>query len=171
MVAAVELYLDQPATRRIRLLWNALGEAGVPTLRDYLQGRHRPHVSLTGAPALDPAACAAALDGFEVAAPLRLSFQYTGVFVGRALFLGPSPTAELLAHHAAVWERLTAAGVPMSPLYAPGAWVPHCTLSMRVPRPVITEALRHCLEYLPIEATVVGAAVVDHARDQLTPLK
>jgi hypothetical protein len=54
--------------------------------------------------------------------------------------------------------------VALSPLYAPGTWIPHCTVSMRVPRPVLTEAARLCLETLPIEATVTGAAVADHAR-------
>ena len=34
-----------------------------------------------------------------------------------------------------------------------------------MPRPILTEALRRCLEVLPIEATVTRAAVVDYARD------
>jgi hypothetical protein len=57
------------------------------------------------------------------------------------------------------------AGVAVSPLYAPGAWVPHCTVSMRVPRPVLTQAMRLCLETLPIGATFTAAAVADHAKD------
>jgi hypothetical protein len=36
---------------------------------------------------------------------------------------------------------------------------------MRVARPALTEAIRICLEYLPIEATIRNAAVVDHKRD------
>jgi hypothetical protein len=35
---------------------------------------------------------------------------------------------------------------------------------MRVPRPVLTEAVRMCLEVLPIDATLTGAAIADHAR-------
>jgi len=52
----------------------------------------------------------------------------------------------------------------------PGRWVPHTTLSMRVPRTALTEALRRCLEFLPIEATISSAAVVDHKRDIRVPL-
>ena len=46
MVAALELYFDEVAERRIRVLWNALEAAGVPTLRDLAHRRHRPHLQL-----------------------------------------------------------------------------------------------------------------------------
>jgi hypothetical protein len=170
VVAALELYFDHVAERRMRVLWDALETDGVPSLRGLLEGRHRPHLSLVGASSLDPVAVREALDGFEVVPPVTLSFQFAGVFVGRVLWLGPAPSVTLLGHQAEVWRRLTVAGVAMSPLYAPGAWVPHATVSMRVPRPVLTEALRRCLEMLPIEATLVGAAVADHAKDIYTPL-
>jgi 2'-5' RNA ligase superfamily len=164
VVAALELYLDQVADRRIRALWDALEAAGVQSLRTLLDGRHRPHLSLAVADALDPAAVRSALGDLDPAPPLAMSFQFTGWFVGRVLWLGPAPTIPLLAHQAEVWRRLSIAGIALSALYAPGAWVPHCTLSMRVPRPLVTEAARACLEVLPIEATVRGAAVADHAR-------
>lgn len=170
MVAALELYLDTDATRRIRVLWEALEAEGVQSLRYLLDQRHRPHVSLAVAPRLDPTRVADALAGFTVAAPLALSFQYAGQFVGRVLWLGPTPTAPLLAHHAEVYDRLARAGVDLSEHYRPGRWVPHCTLSMRVPNVLMAAAVRRCLEVLPIEARVVGAAVTDHARGIARPL-
>jgi hypothetical protein len=170
MVAALELYFDHVTERRMRVLWDALEDDGVPTLRGLLDGKHRPHLSLVGASALDPSVVREALEGFDVVPGCSLSFQFAGVFVGRVLWLGPSPSVALLGHQAEVWRRLTVAGVALSPLYAPGAWVPHATVSMRVPRPVLTEALRRCLETLPIEASPVGAAVTDHARGIHTPL-
>jgi 2'-5' RNA ligase superfamily len=171
MVAALELYFDHVAERRMRVLWDALEGDGIPSLRGLLDGKHRPHLSLVGASALDPAVVKEALDGFDVAPALKLSFQFAGVFVGRVLWLGPSPSVGLLGLQAEAWRRLTVAGLALSPLYAPGAWVPHATVSMRVPRPVLTEALRRCLETLPIEATVVGAAVADHARGIFSSLR
>jgi hypothetical protein len=170
VVAAVELYFDHPAERRVRALWDAFEAAGIPSMRGLLSGRHRPHLSLAVAEVLDPVAVRAALDGFAVAPPLALSFQFTGVFVGRVMWLGPAPTAGLLSHQAQVFQRLRDAEVAVSPLYAPGSWVPHCTVSMRVPRPVLTDAARLCLEMLPIDATVTGAAVADHAKDVFAPL-
>ncbi|MFI6760901.1 2'-5' RNA ligase family protein [Micromonospora sp. NPDC050417] len=170
MVAALELYLDPDATRRIRTLWDALESEGVQSMRSLLGQRHRPHVSLVVAPRLDPVQVAEALTGLVVAAPLRMSFQHAGQFVGRVLWLGPTPTAELLGHHGEVHARLTRAGVSLAEQYAPGRWVPHCTLSMRVPNVLMAAAVRRCLEVLPLEATVVGAAVADHARDIVHPL-
>ncbi|MBO4207528.1 2'-5' RNA ligase family protein [Micromonospora echinofusca] len=170
MVAALELYLDTVATRRIRVLWDALESEGVQSMRSLLDQRHRPHVSLAVAPRFDPEQVAGALAGLEVAAPLRLSFQHAGQFVGRVLWLGPTPTAELLAHHAEVHTRLARAGIGLVAHYQPGHWVPHCTLSMRVPNPLMAAAVRRCLEFLPIEATVVGAAITDHARGIAHPL-
>ena len=170
VVAALECYLDSEASRRVRTLWDALESAGVPTLRGLTHARHRPHISLAVADRLDPVAVETALAGFPAAPPLPVRLDYTGQFVGRVLWLGPAPTAELLAHHAAVHTRLAAAGIEIDPLYRPGAWVPHCTVSMRVPRPLITEAVRLCLEVLPIPATLAGAAVADHNRGEYHPL-
>jgi 2'-5' RNA ligase len=158
------MYLDQEASRRIRTLWKALDHEGLQSLGSLLQGRHRPHLSLIAAEQLDAAAIKAALDGITVAPPLKLSFDFTGLFVGRILWLGVAPSAELIAHHASVYERLCAAGIAFWDHYHPTRWVPHCTLSMRVPNSLIGIAVRRCLEVLPIEATLDGAAVADHAR-------
>ncbi|RAO36688.1 hypothetical protein ONO23_01745 [Micromonospora noduli] len=170
MVAAVELYLDPDATRRIRVLWDALEAEGVQSMRSLLEQRHRPHVSLMVAPRFDPEQVAEALQGTVVAAPLRLDFQHAGQFVGRVLWLGPAPTPELLAHHRLVHDRLAGAGIALAEHYQPGRWVPHCTLSMRVPNTLMAAAVRRCLEVLPLAATVVGAALTDHARGIAHPL-
>ncbi|MFC0003763.1 2'-5' RNA ligase family protein [Micromonospora siamensis] len=170
MVAALELYLDTDATRRIRVLWDALESEGVQSLRSLLEQRHRPHVSLAVASRFDPDRVTEALAGLPVAPPLRLTFQYAGQFVGRVLWLGATPTAELLDHHARVHERLTRAGIAGFEHYRPGHWVPHCTLSMRVPNALMSAAVRRCLEMLPLQATVVGAALADHARGIAHPL-
>jgi hypothetical protein len=171
VVAALELYLDVEATRRVRALWHALEAEGVPTLASLQNERHRPHVSLAAATRLAPDAVAAALDGVVVAPPLTLRLDFVGQFVGRVLWLGVTPTAELLDHHRAVHDRLAAAGVEVWDLYRPGWWVPHCTVSLRVPNPSIAGAVRRCLEMLPLRASVVGAAVTDHARGISRPLQ
>jgi 2'-5' RNA ligase len=170
VVAAIELYLDTAATRRIRALWQALEAEGVPTLASLQQQRHRPHVSLAAAHRLAPDAVAAALGDLTVGRDLPLTFDFVGQFVGRVLWLGVVPTGELLAHHRAVHERLAAADVDVWEHYRPGRWVPHCTVSMRVPQRVLAQAVRRCVEILPIAATVSGAAVTDHANGVVRPL-
>ncbi|MFC4067140.1 2'-5' RNA ligase family protein [Actinoplanes subglobosus] len=169
MVAALELYLDVDTTRRVRTLWRALEAEGIPSLGS-LHQRHRPHLSLAAAHRIDPQAVTAALDGFPVGRGLTVGIDFVGQFVGRVLWLGVTVTEELLAHHRAVHERLTAGGVEVWDHYRPGLWVPHCTISMRVPNPMMAPAIRRCLEYLPMRATVVGAGVADHANDINQPL-
>jgi 2'-5' RNA ligase len=170
VVAALECYLDRDATRRINALWDALEATGIPSLRTLTHRRHRPHLSLAVSDELDPGLVAAALDGLPAAPPLPVDLQYAGQFLGRVLWLGPAPTRDLLAHQAAVHERLQRTGIAVSEHYQPGRWVPHCTVSMRVPRPMISESVRRCLEVLPIPATLAGAAVADHNRGIYYPL-
>jgi hypothetical protein len=170
VVAALELYLDVDATRRVRALWRALEDEGIPTLASLLNEKHRPHVSLAAARQLAPAAVVDALAGLPVGRGLTLDLDFVGQFVGRVLWLGVTPTTALLDHHRQVHERLDAAGVEVWDLYRPGRWVPHCTISMRVPNPQMGPAIRRCLEMLPLRATVVGASVTDHANDIAEPL-
>jgi hypothetical protein len=170
MVAAVELYLDVHATRRLRTLWHALEAEGIPTLASLQNDRHRPHVSLAAAAQLAPDAVTAALTGVAVGHGLTVDLDFVGQFVGRVLWVGVTATEELLAHHRLVHERLSAAGVEVWDHYRPGRWVPHCTVSLRVPNALLAPAIRRCLEVLPIRATVTGAAVTDHANDIAQPL-
>ncbi|GAA2696194.1 MULTISPECIES: 2'-5' RNA ligase family protein [Actinoplanes] len=169
MVAALELYLDVDATRRVRTLWRALEAEGIPSLGE-LHQKHRPHVSLAAARTIDPYAAAAALKGLEVGRGLTLRMDFVGQFVGRVLWLGVTATAELLEHHRLVHERLAAGGVELWEHYQPGRWVPHCTISMRVPNPMMAPAIRRCLEILPLTATVTGAAIADHVNGIAQPV-
>ncbi len=164
MVAALELYLDQDASRRIRSLWSALGAEGVTSVAALMQGLHRPHVSLVVADRLEPELVADALAGMTIVPPVPLTFQFVGQFIGRVLWLGPAVSSALLDHQAEVYARLSAAGLDLWEQYSPGQWVPHTTLSMRVPNSLLGTAVRRCLEVVPIDATLVGAAVADHAR-------
>ncbi|BFU43120.1 2'-5' RNA ligase family protein [Krasilnikovia sp. MM14-A1004] len=165
MVAALELYLDVHATRRLRTLWHALEAEGIPTMASLHSEKHRPHVSLAAAARLEPAPVAAALAGLGLGVGLTVDLDFVGQFVGRVLWLGITPTAELLAAHREVHERLAAAGIEVWDHYRPGRWVPHCTVSLRVPNPLLGPALRRCLEILPVRATVTAASVTDHAND------
>ncbi|GAA2523667.1 2'-5' RNA ligase family protein [Winogradskya humida] len=169
MVAALELYLDTDTTRRLKTLWRALEAEGIPTMGS-LNERHRPHVSLAAARTMEPAAVAGALDGMAVGRGLTLDMDFAGQFVGRVLWLGIVPTAALLNHHQDVHDRLVKGGVEVWDQYAPGRWVPHCTVSLRVPNPMMAPAIRRCLEILPLKAHVTGAALTDHANDISHPL-
>ena len=130
---------------------------------------HRPHVSVAVADRA-PAAAAEALRGMTIVPAAPLTFQFVGQFVGRVLWLGAAPSVALLEHQAAVYERLHGHGIEVWDQYKPDQWVPHCTLSMRVPNADMGTAVRRCLEVVPVEATMVAAAVADHARGVWHPL-
>jgi hypothetical protein len=164
VVAALELYLDREASRRVRALWAALDADAVPSVAGLMCGLHRPHLSLAVADRLDPEAVAGALAGLTVVPPEPLTLAFVGQFLGRVLWLGPASSVALLRHQIEVYERLDRAGVQIWDHYRPGRWVPHCTVSMRVPNALMGGAIRRCLEVVPIDATFVGAAVADHAR-------
>lgn len=170
MVAALELYLDLEASRRIRALWAALDAEGVRSVGSLMQQLHQPHLSLAVADRFEPEPMAAALDGLSVIPTVPLRLDFVGQFVGRVLWLGPAPSTALLEHQARVYERLRAAGIEVWDEYRPDRWVPHVTLSLRVSNPLMGAAIRRCLEVVPVEATVVAAAVADHARGIRRPL-
>jgi hypothetical protein len=168
MVAAIELYVEPIAERRLRTLWTALEAAGVPTLANHTHRRHRPHLSLAVADEFSPEAVAAALGVLPL--PVPVSFQYVGHFPGGVLWLGPTPSAGLLALHRETVARLDAAGIPFWPLYRPDDWVPHSTLSMAARRDAVAKAVPLCYDILPLSTSLVSAAVVDHTRGHLRPL-
>lgn len=168
MVAAIELYFEPTGERRIRTLWTALEAAGVRTLANHTHRRHRPHLSLAVADEFRPGPVAAALGTLPL--PVPVSFQHVGVFPGGVLWLGPAPTRALLSLQQEAVARLDTAGIPIWPLYRPDAWVPHSTLSMVARREAVAKAVPLCSDILPLATTLVGAAIVDHGREQFTPL-
>ena len=168
MVAAIELYFDPVAERRLKTLWTALDAAGVPTLGNHTHRRHRPHLSLAVADEFPPEPTAAALGVLGL--PCPVSFQHVGQFPGGVLWLGPTPTAALLALHAETIRRLDAAGIEVWPLYRPDTWVPHSTLSMVARRAAVAKAVPLCCDILPLTTSLVAAAIVDHTRDRYRPL-
>jgi 2'-5' RNA ligase len=170
MVASIELYFNGDAQGRIRRLWDALEAAGVPSLREHTHRRHRPHLSLVVASRLDPERVSTVVEGLLPPDGLGVTFTSVGQFPGRVLWLGPVVSPALLSLHAAVHERLTAAGIEVSDVYRPGSWVPHCTISQQVPWAALARSVGLCLDALPITATLGAAAVVDHSRGLYRPI-
>jgi 2'-5' RNA ligase len=168
VVAAIELYFEPDAERRLRALWTALDAAGVPSLGDHTHRRHRPHLSLAVADEFPPEQTAVALG--ELRMQVTVCFQYAGQFPGGVLWLGPAPTHALLELQREAVARLDAAGIPFWPHYRPDVWVPHSTLSMNARGGAIAKAVPLCSDIVPLETRLVSAAVVDHTRGQFTPL-
>jgi 2'-5' RNA ligase len=151
MAYALELQFDPAADAAVRGLWAALEAAGIPTPAREVG---RPHLSLARCDAVDPARLAAALSGFARAeSAFEIAFGGLGVFAPEAwVFLAPVASERLLQLHARVHDWLggltaDASGVTAvhSDSYAPGRWVPHCTLTTRLEPALAAKAVERCL--------------------------
>lgn len=132
MVQSVELTLDAASDAAVRVQWQALADAGLPSQARHRGASNRPHVTLAAQPVLDDAqagpglaaACAAALPlALRLGAPVLFG---AGPYVLVRLVVAAS---ELLALHAEV-ARLV--GAPPGTLVSPGRWTPHVTLARRI---------------------------------------
>jgi 2'-5' RNA ligase len=148
---AIEWQFDAVADAAVRRVWAALEAAGVPT-----PGREagRPHLSLARCDAPDPAALAGAAARFaRAASAFAIELGALGVFAPEGwVFLAPLGSASLLERHARVhaWlERLAGDGAGVTVVhqdsYAPGRWVPHCTLTTRLGPALAARAVEVCL--------------------------
>jgi 2'-5' RNA ligase superfamily len=67
--------------------------------------------------------------------PLTIHFGSFGIFpsIENTLFLAPVVTMDLLILHSNLHKRLWENKLHCLPNYLPGAWVPHCTITMDEP--------------------------------------
>jgi 2'-5' RNA ligase len=158
---AVELHLDDAARHDVGLLLSQLADAGVTPITASSPHAH-PHVSLTVSEGASVADLVDALGGVGDDGLPDLTLSSVGMFTAPApvLFLGVTPTTELLALHRRVHGRVASIGSWQWPLYAPAFWVPHCTLAMR-PRSLADAAFLLAAAPLPIEARAVAIRVVE----------
>ncbi len=130
MPFALELSFDDHLDVSVRRIWDALARAGVPAPLG--PANARPHVSLGVAQEVDARPLLQALPFLAATtAPVHVVLAHIGVFAGKGgvVFLGVAPTAALLRLHADLWAAFgTHARRPFA-TYAPGAWIPHCTLT------------------------------------------
>ena len=166
MPHAIELYLDPVSETLVRRIWDDLLWAGLPSLAAYGTHAHRPHVSLSiCGRALGPKvarAVSAALG--ESAVPIELSG--VGTFPGGrgVVYLAVAVDEALISVHRGVHDALRRAGIEPWDYYAPGHWIPHCTLAMGMPPERLGEAMTIALAAgLPVSARAVDVAVVDVA--------
>jgi hypothetical protein len=132
MLEGIELYFDPQTEARVRALWAGLSQAGLPSPLEI--SRYRPGLTMMVAPSFQRAPLIEALRELAFQQPvLPLTFSSLGVFPqSGALFLAPVVTEPLLRLHQAVWQRLCGLATEARPNYAPGFWVPHCSLGFRL---------------------------------------
>lgn len=135
---AVELFLEDPPADAIRKLFS---------LTDSLMSRidASPHVSLAVFDSVDIRKLIDVVALFAEDTPrFNIRFSSIGIFPGteNVVFLAPVITIELLALHQRFHDRLNAAGLASNAHYLPGAWVPHCTITMEEQLPRTLETIK-----------------------------
>ena len=128
MPFAIELALDPAAGAAVRRIWRELEAAGIT---DMARSGADPHISLGIWNALDLRACQAELAAFaREIEPIPVTLASVRTFSTGTVFLAPGADPGLVALHAGFHRRFAQLGTGAWDYYAPGLWVPHCTLAM-----------------------------------------
>ena len=135
MAYVFELTFDPATEATIRAIWQRVADAGLPSSID--AAGYRPHISLAvyDVGQFDADACYRKAAAYaRKTAPIPIQLSHLGVFVSweNVVFLGVTPTAELLARHQAVLDLCRSQDDALRTYYAPGLWTPHVTLSFNL---------------------------------------
>lgn len=154
MPYAIEAIFDPDLELVVRGMWAALETAGVPT--PARQG-FRPHVSLALFDDVHEPLMEARLAAFAATTPLvPVQFDALGVFVSPGdtpgqdaiVWLAPIVTEGLIAVHRRVHEGVLPEAIRLpEPRYRTDRWMPHCTLTERVPYATAATAVNVLLPY------------------------
>ncbi len=131
MVQSVELLLDAELDARVRAQWQALVDAGLPSLGRHTGATNAPHVTLTVASGVGPADEERLFDALppsDLPLPVLLGgyvvFGHHKHVLARLVVASPA-LLDLQARAATAWSA--ALSVPETAL--PGRWTPHVTLA------------------------------------------
>jgi 2'-5' RNA ligase len=128
MPYAVCLFFDKPSSEIITGYWRRIDSL-------YMRLGAKPHISLAVFDAVDIPAMEEWLGEFAFGCEkITVSLPSIGSFLTdeRVIFLAPVVSRALLELHSAFYDRLNERRMTFHTLYAPGNWVPHCTLDMEI---------------------------------------
>ncbi|GAA1893753.1 2'-5' RNA ligase family protein [Williamsia serinedens] len=155
MAHSVELLPDPDTERRIRDIWDALIDAGLPSQASVSSESNRPHVTLVAARTIDDTTDPAMRGLARDRLPLPVEIGAPVVFGGRTatVALLVVPTADLLVTHSAVVETIGAAAVDPVAHSGTDGWTAHVTVARRVPFDQLSDVLRLVVDHR-IDGTV-----------------
>lgn len=162
MALAVSLWFDTELEVRLRAVWQRLRDAGIDS--PLYDGRYRPHVTLG---IWESARSQAFEDRVASLGRTTLRFDIHFAAIGMfpdagALFLQPVVTPALLDLHHRTHASARDLGVPATPYYEPGAWMPHATVAAMLTHAQLLRACAALLgEPLPLAGEVAALGVVD----------
>ena len=126
---------------------------------------YRPHITLGACEDLSLDKCSGSVESFAAATePFTVEMPYLGLFPNEngAVFLGVTVTETLLAYQKSFHEMFGKHSSTLFDIFAPGKWVPHCTLAYHESAEKDLKALQVSRGLsLPIIATCERLAVIE----------
>lgn len=166
MAYAVELYFDPEADARVRRIWSAIADAGLP--QPMLNDVFSPHVTLGVCDQLDLSTFARPLQEFcATTTPLPMALDHIGIFntTEGVIFFAPTVTQALLELHIKFHDLFAQFAQYASNrwrYYLPGVWAPHCTLAFKLDANQLGQALRIAMQVqLPITLEARRLCIVE----------
>ncbi|UIJ35467.1 2'-5' RNA ligase family protein [Allobranchiibius sp. GilTou73] len=158
--SSLDLSLDPASDEAVRAGWQALEQQEIPSEGRRTSPTHRPHLTLLAAPTVPPDLLERAARDLRPLLPARLTARATVVF-GR----GPFVVAHLV-----VPDPVLRAAVADLRGDEGDLWIPHLTLSRKVPAGRLTDALRAAEGARPIVVVAQQLRHWDAIRHIVTPL-
>ncbi|MEU6263461.1 2'-5' RNA ligase family protein [Saccharopolyspora shandongensis] len=158
------MFLDEEADQQVRWLWSKTQRCRDSELASFSHCRHRPHVTLCGAPELGSDDLAEASEIIAGQLP-PLTLGTLGAFprYRGALFLGVVPSVELLDLNARLHAQLVSGKGRRWRFSGPGQWVPHCTLANGLTAAERARGLEACADFESLDCRVSAICVIDAA--------
>lgn len=165
--AVIELHLADETAAQIFAVWRALAAAGLDD--QLLAAGGRPHVSLVVGELADSRSWGQVNEDLEdLLAGQRqfeLTFPYFGLFRAEPLvaYLGITPAPALVQLQSDIWHCVGGHFDSLRPHFAPGASVPHCTLSLAVTNAELASywSVMETMK-LPTAGVVEGIDLIDY---------
>jgi 2'-5' RNA ligase len=159
---AVELYFDRHTEEQITRLRRLLKQKGTSAFVDLQPDR--PHISLATFTHVPEERLLPLVRDFAAGLhPIPLQLGGIGTFPDsdNVLFLIPVPSVSLLRWHGAFSAHLNAAQLTPNRYHQPGNWIPHCTLEMNLPAPLMLRAMESLrTAFQPLQGQICEIGVV-----------
>jgi 2'-5' RNA ligase len=160
---AVELYFDPQTEQKIKDLRQILTVVDIPSK---LGGSgDRPHISVAGFSTVDRDVLISLVQEYAYGLeqfPVQLSAIGTFPTEENVLFLSPAPTLQLISYHQEFHHLLVKSKLVSSPYYAPGNWVPHCSVEINIPEEKLSRAIELCTRAIkPMFGQFEGIGVIE----------
>jgi 2'-5' RNA ligase len=167
MPCGAALYFDAETDGAIRGLWQLIEDAGLHS--GMLKQNFPPHLTILTCEDSDVDGMRESLQAYiRIHPPVPVHFHSLGVFNTEdgVIYMAPVIDRPLLDFHAELWDLLDPYIEGANPLYRPGAWVPHVTMDIDVPREQVGAVIDRLLRSgLPRQGMLNALFIADFGLD------